>query len=70
MPSRIRQERIGFGLTQGELAAKLGVKPNTIGRWEKDASCVKQEHLIEMSRIFGCSISWLVGMSETRTQTA
>lgn len=66
MPSRIRQERVGNGMSQAELASELGVRPNTIGRWEKDASCVKQEHLVKMADIFGCSIAWLVGVSETR----
>lgn len=66
MASRIKQERIGKGFTQVELADCLGVKPQTIGRWEKDASCVKQEHLIEMSQLFDCSIAWLVGMNDTR----
>ena len=66
MPSRIKQERISLDMTQEALASELGVKPNTIGRWEKDASCVKQGPLIKMSQLFDCSIAWLIGVSDTR----
>lgn len=66
MASRIKQERINSGFSQADLASQMGVRPNTIGRWEKNASCVKQAHLIKMSQLFDCSIAWLVGVSDTR----
>lgn len=63
---RIKQERVALGFSQKSLANEVGVSKNTISRWEKDASCVKQNHLIKMSHLFNCSISWLVGESDTR----
>ena len=63
---RIKQERAALGLSQKALAKEVGVSNNTITRWEKDASCVKQNHLIKMSHLFNCSVSWLVGESDTR----
>ena len=31
---RIREERLRAGLSQGELGARLGVRPGTVARWE------------------------------------
>jgi DNA-binding XRE family transcriptional regulator len=32
----MKMARIGVGLSQAEIADKLGVNINTYGRWEKD----------------------------------
>ncbi len=66
MQSRIKQERVAKNLSQEGLAMLLGVSKSTITRWEKNASCVKQGDLIRMGKLFGCSINWLVGESDTR----
>lgn len=66
MTSRIKQERLAAGLTQTQLGDELGVTLKTVANWERDASSVKQSNLIAMSRLFGCSVDWLVGMSDVR----
>ncbi|MYE45676.1 MAG: helix-turn-helix domain-containing protein [Chloroflexi bacterium] len=42
--SRIRETRLGAGLTQAELAARVGVTAGTVSSWEAGRSKPSQEH--------------------------
>lgn len=47
----------GKGITQEELAAKMGTTANTISRWEMAVYKPSAEDLHKLARIFGVSIS-------------
>jgi len=47
----------GKGLTQEELAAKVGTTANTISRWEMAVYKPSAEELHKLAKIFGVSIS-------------
>ncbi len=57
---KISALRTGFGgkgLTQDELAVKMGTTANTISRWESAVYRPSVEDLHKLSKVFGVSIS-------------
>ena len=48
----LRKLREGEGLTQAQLAAKVGVSISTIFRWEKEKHIPHPERLKKLNRIF------------------
>lgn len=57
---RLRELRIKSGLTQNEIASKLGVSGQTILNWENKIYEPKISQLIELADLFGVSIDYLV----------
>ena len=66
MTNNIRSERVRADMTQEELAAELAVDAATIGRWEKGSTDVPSSKATHMSRLFGCSVDYLFGMTDER----
>lgn len=67
MVNSIAGERTRIGLSQAELAEKLGVKDRkTIMRWESDPKNVTGDYLCKMSELFGCSVDYLLGLTNER----
>lgn len=58
---RIQKARESIGLTTAELAAKLGVKTETLRGWERDRSEPRANRLITLAGIIGVSPAWLIG---------
>lgn len=58
---RIAQNRKHLGMTQEQLAAKLGVTPQAVSKWENDQSCPDIATLPILAEIFGVSIDALLG---------
>lgn len=61
---RIKQARKKAGLTQRELAEKIGVSLRTIQRYERNERQQHVEQLYKTSETIGVSVNSLVGMSE------
>ncbi len=57
--AKLRQEH---GWKQSELAEKLGVHPNHIGRWEKNQMRPRAKMLDRIAAAFGVSVEDLVGV--------
>ena len=53
--NRISKYRKEKGMTQEELAAKLGVSSQAVSKWENDASCPDISLLPQLCRILGIS---------------
>lgn len=61
---RIKKRRLELGLTQEELAQKLGLKKSAIAKYESGrVENIKRSVLMKMSSILDCSPAWLLGMS-------
>lgn len=66
MGSRIKQKREELGLSQEELGRKLKGKNSekvthtSISKWESDLSQPQSSNLMQLSKIFNCSIEWLI----------
>lgn len=59
---RIAAERKKLGLSQEALGEKTGVSRQAISKWESDGAVPEIDKLIAMSRLFGVSIGWLLGV--------
>lgn len=65
--NRMREARLKNHLTQEELAERLNTVKTQISRWERGESIPRSEALIELSRILGVSVDYLLGLSEEPT---
>lgn len=62
----ITSERIRMGISQKELADKLGVSLTTVSRWEQGRSFPSSADLISMRNVFGCSVDYLLALTDER----
>lgn len=58
--NEIKMRRQKKGLSQQELADKLSVSRTAVTLWELGINKPRAEHLIQMSRIFRCSVDKLL----------
>ena len=61
---RISEKRKELGLSQESLGEKLGVSRQSIYKWESDTSLPDVDKLISLSRLFGVSVGWLLGVED------
>lgn len=65
MSERIKKKRIESGLTQEELAEKLGIQKSAIAKYENGRVVnIKRSVIANMAKIFDCSPSYLMAMDE------
>lgn len=62
---RVAQKRKELSLSQEALGEKLGVSRQSIYKWESDSALPEVEKLVALSRLFGVSVGWLLGVEET-----
>ena len=62
MPERIKERRVSLGMTQEELANKLGLQKSAIAKYEKGrVENIKRSVILKMSEILECSPPYLMG---------
>ena len=61
--NNISERRKSMGLTQEELATKLGVSPQAVSKWENNLSCPDISLLPDISKLFNISVDELLGVS-------
>lgn len=61
---RIAQERKKQNLSQVGLATLLDVSRQAISKWESDAAIPEIDKLIALSRLFGVTVGWLLGVED------
>lgn len=67
---RIAQKRKEQGLSQEALGDRLGVSRQAIYKWESDSALPEIDKLIALSRLFGVSVGWLLGVEEPPPEDA
>lgn len=59
---RIAQKRKELELSQETLGERLGVSRQSVYKWESDSALPEVDKLIAMSRLFGVTVGWLLGV--------
>lgn len=52
MKITLRAARVNAGMTQKEVAKKMGISNNTIVHWENDISIPRSDYLREICRLY------------------
>lgn len=63
---KILECRQNKGLTQEELAGRIGVTPQALSKWERGQSLPDVALLADLCQILGCSADLLLGMSTVK----
>ena len=58
---KLRQEA---KLSQKQVADKLGIYQSNVSDWENDVSRPEYEKLIQLTKLYDCSIAELLGVEE------
>ena len=60
LANRLYEYRKQSGLSQEELAEKLGISRQSVSKWERAESCPDTDNLIELAKIYNVSLDELV----------
>ena len=63
LADKIKNLREDIGLTQSELAKKLGITRSSVNAWEMGISTPSTQYIVELSTIFKVSTDYLLGMN-------
>lgn len=66
MNRNLASERIRLGMNQSDLAKELNTTLKTICKYEADPSSMPADMLKRAAELFGCSIDYLLGMTDER----
>ena len=61
---RIARQRKMLSLSQEAFGEKMGVSRQAASKWESDAAVPEIDKLINMSKLFGVSVGWLLGLED------
>ena len=61
---RIRTLREKNGMTQTQLAKRLGVSRSAVNSWEMSLSTPSSIYLVELSKIFGVTTDYLLSLDD------
>ena len=64
---RLKDLRKQAGLTQVDVAEKLGISQPSYASWERGIKKPTQENLVKIAQVLNVSVDYLVGNSEERT---
>ena len=62
---RIKHLREQKGLTQSDLAKRLGITRSSVNAWELGISVPSTQYVVELSNIFKVSTDYLLGVRST-----
>lgn len=55
------------GMSQEVVAKRLGIDRSAIAKWETGEAMPRVERLIQLSRLYGCTIDELLGIADTKS---
>lgn len=65
---RIKKLRKSKGVTQRELASRLGISEQAVSKWEKNISNPSTKNLLQIAKIFGVSITYFYQSEESQSK--
>jgi len=68
MGQRIADGRKKLGLSQEALGERMGVSRQAISKWEADGAVPEIDKLIALSKLFGVTVGWLLGVEDAQEQ--
>ena len=63
---RLKELRIEKQLSQKELAEKISTGQSSISAWERGEREPLAHQLIDLARVFECSVDYLLGISDVK----
>ena len=63
--NRYKEARLRAGLSQKAAAISLGIRPPSMSDWESGKTKPTHEHLVAMAALYGTTIDYLIGASDT-----
>lgn len=67
LADKIRHIREQAGITQAELARKLGLTRSSVNSWEMGLSVPSTQYVIELAKLFDVSTDYLLGLEQGAT---
>ena len=64
---QIKRLREQSGMTQAELARKLGVTRSGVNAWEMGVTVPSTQYIVELALLFGVSTDYLLDMPSAKT---
>ena len=64
---RLKKLRKDTGLTQVDVASKLGISQQAYASWERGVKKPTQDNLVKIAQILNVSVDYLVGNSEEKS---
>lgn len=64
---RLKKLRKDTGLTQVDVASKLGISQQAYASWERGMKKPTQENLVKIAQILNASVDYLLGNSEEKS---
>lgn len=64
LAEKIKTIREQLGMTQAELARKLGLTRSSINGWEMGLSVPSTQYIVELAKLFRVSTDYLLGMEQ------
>lgn len=64
---KIKNLRIHSGMSQPQLAERLGVTKSAVNAWEMGMNSPSLSYIIRLAQIFGVSTDYLLGVNERLT---
>lgn len=55
------------GMSQEVVAKRLGIDRSAIAKWETGEAMPRVERLIQLSRLYGCTIDELLGIADMKS---
>lgn len=68
LPEKLKLLRSKYGLSQKQVADKLGVSPSIVSGYETGERTPSTEILLSISYLYNCSIDYLLGKQTTEPQ--
>lgn len=64
---KIKELRISSGMSQVQLAKKIGITKSAVNAWESGTNSPSLSYVVKLSQVFGVSTDYLLGVNKQLT---